>query len=69
MEDLKLLKTKEVAEALRVGECYVRELIKRGELKAYREGNRGGYRILPREVDNYITARIEETASAAIDKF
>ncbi len=53
-----LLKTREVAEALRVGEPYVRELIRRKEIKAYREGKRGGYRILRQEVDRYIKRRL-----------
>ncbi len=56
-----LLKTKEVAEALRVGEPYVRELIRRKKIKAYREGKRGGYRILREEVERYINSRLKES--------
>ena len=36
--------TKEAAEILRVSEEYLRELIRAGKLKAYKEGRRGGYR-------------------------
>ncbi len=60
-----LLKTREVAESLRVGEPYVRELIRRRKIKAYREGKRGGYRILRQEVDRYINSRLEESFEGA----
>ena len=50
----KVLLTKEVAEMLRVSEEYVRDLIRRKELRAYKEGRRGGYRITPEEVEKYI---------------
>ncbi len=55
-----LLKTKEVAGLLRVGEPFVRELIRKKKIRAYREGKRGGYRILRGEVEKYIQSRLEE---------
>ncbi len=55
-----LLKTKEVAAFLRVGEPFVRELIRKKKIRAYREGKRGGYRILRGEVEKYIQRRMEE---------
>ena len=51
----KIYLTKEVAEILRVTEDYVRELIREGKIKAYREGRRGGYRIMQRYVEVYIS--------------
>lgn len=56
-----LLKTREAAEILRVGEPYVRELIRRKAIKAYREGKRGGYRIPRREVEDYIKRRLTQS--------
>lgn len=50
----KILVTKEVAQMLRLHEEYVRELIRRRKLKAYREGRRGGYRITMKAVEDYI---------------
>jgi len=41
-----ILKTKEAAEYLKVGEAHIRELIRLKKLRAYEEGRRGGYRIL-----------------------
>lgn len=52
--------TKEVAEILRVGEEYIRNLIRQGKIKAYKEGRRGGFRITREEVDRYIQARQQE---------
>ena len=56
----KVLLTKEVADILRVTEEYVRSLIRRKEINAYKEGRRGGYRILPEEVEKYISRKHEE---------
>lgn len=56
----KVLLTKEVAQILRVSEEYVRELIRARKLKAYKEGRRGGYRVLPAEVERYILSRHKE---------
>lgn len=56
----KILLTKEVAQLLRLHEEYVRELIRQGKIKAYKEGRRGGYRITAEEVDNYIKRKYRE---------
>ncbi len=50
----KLLLTKEAADILRISEEYLRSLIRKNKIHAYKEGNRGGYRISNEEIDNYI---------------
>ena len=55
-----ILITKEVAEMLRVSEEYVRELIRQRKLKAYKEGRRGGFRIMLYEVERYINQKHKE---------
>ena len=57
MERKKLLLTKEAADILRISEEYLRSLIRRKKLAAYKEGRRGGYRISVEEIDNYISKR------------
>ena len=52
-----ILITKEVAEILRVSEDYVRDLIRKRKIKAYKEGRRGGFRIPLDEVNNYIKVK------------
>ena len=56
-----ILLTKEVADMLRVSEEYVRELIRRRKLKAYKEGRRGGYRVTLEAIKHYITTKHKET--------
>ena len=56
----RILVTKEVAEMLRVGEEYVRELIRQRKLKAYKEGRRGGFRITIEEVESYVKSKHKE---------
>jgi excisionase family DNA binding protein len=53
-----ILVTKEVAKILRVSEEYVRELIRQGKIRAYKEGRRGGYRILGKDVNKYIEKKL-----------
>ena len=55
-----ILITKEVAELLRVSEEYVRELIRERKLRAYKEGRRGGYRILKEDVDKNIKIKFKQ---------
>ena len=50
----RILLTSEVAAMLRISEGYLRELIRRGTIKAYKEGRRGGYRIREEEVEKYV---------------
>ncbi|MFC1645678.1 helix-turn-helix domain-containing protein [Candidatus Omnitrophota bacterium] len=57
MEKRKLLLTKEAAGILRISEEYLRSLIRKKKLAAYKEGRRGGYRISVDEIDNYISRR------------
>ncbi len=61
MEDI--LITKEVAGLLRVGEEFVRKLIRQNKLRAYKEGGRGGYRILRQDVDEYIRNKLLDARS------
>lgn len=60
----KILVTKEVAQILRLSEEYVRELIRQGKIKAYKEGRRGGYRVTTEEVDDYIKRKHQEMKMA-----
>ena len=52
--------TKEAADLLRVSEEYLRELIRAGKIKAYKEGRRGGYRITRIAIDKYIKRKHDE---------
>lgn len=54
MKERKLLLTKEAANILRISEEYLRSLIRKKKIIAYKEGNRGGYRITVDEIDRYI---------------
>jgi len=53
----KLLLTKEAANILRISEEYLRSLIRRRKIAAYKEGRRGGYRIPMSEIDSYIAMK------------
>jgi len=64
-----ILLTKEAAELLRVSEEYLRELIRQGRIKAYKEGRRGGYRITRREIDKYIKRKHNEETRLKIKRF
>lgn len=57
MDGKKLLLTKEAAEILRISEEYLRSLIRKKKITAYKEGRRGGYRIPAGEIDDYIEKR------------
>jgi len=56
----KLLLTREAAKVLRISEEYLRSLIRKKKISAYKEGRRGGYRIPAEEIDNYISRRYNE---------
>jgi len=56
MDDI--LRTKEAAKYLKVGEAYIRQLIRLKKLRAYREGRRGGYRILKEDINKYIKQKL-----------
>jgi len=53
-----ILRTKEAAKYLKVGEAYIRQLIRLKKLRAYREGRRGGYRILKEDINKYIKQKL-----------
>jgi excisionase family DNA binding protein len=53
----KIYLTKEVAEFLRVSEEYVRVLVRKNQLQAYKEGRRGGYRITEQAIKEYINQK------------
>ena len=57
MEKKNLLLTREAAGILRVSEEYLRSLIRKKKISAYKEGRRGGYRISAEEIDNYIARK------------
>lgn len=57
MVQKKLLLTKEAAKVLRISEEYLRSLIRKKKIVAYKEGRRGGYRIPAQEIDRYISQR------------
>jgi excisionase family DNA binding protein len=58
MDDI--LRTREVAGLLKVSEGFVRGLIRDKKLRAFKVGNRGGFRISMREVERFIASRIRE---------
>ena len=60
MEDKQLLLTREAANILRVSEEYLRTLIRKKQITAYKEGRRGGYRIPRQEVERYISRKYAE---------
>jgi len=59
MRKKKLLLTKEAADVLRISQEYLRSLIRRKEIAAYKEGRRGGYRIPTNEIEEYIERKRE----------
>ena len=60
IEIKRLLLTKEAAKVLRISEEYLRVLLRKKAIVAYREGRRGGYRIPIEEIDRYIARRYME---------
>jgi len=60
METKKLLLTKEAAKLLRISEEYLRLLVRKKKIKAYKEGRRGGYHIPAKEIDKYIEKRYNQ---------
>ena len=60
MKGKRLLVTREAADILRISEEYLRSLIRKKRISAYKEGRRGGYRISPEEIDNYINWKYED---------
>lgn len=56
-KDMNLLTVQEIAEALKVSEKTVRRLIKRGDLAAYRLGERGQLRVNEDELERYVESQ------------
>ncbi len=57
LTNMKLLTIPEVAEAIKVSEKTVRRLIKRGDLPAYKVGDRGQLRVEEQELERYVESQ------------
>jgi len=55
-----ILTTREAAKYLKISEGFLRKLIRRKKIRAYREGRRGGYRIQREEIDRYVRKKLRE---------
>ena len=55
-----ILLTREAGQLLRVSEEYLRQLIRDGKIKAYKEGRRGGYRIEKKAIEMYVSLKHRE---------
>lgn len=53
-EQMKLLTVQEVADAMKVSGKTVRRLIKRGDLRAYKVGDRGQLRVNELDLEGYL---------------
>ena len=62
---MKLLTIQEVADTMKVSEKTVRRLIKRGNLAAYKLGERGQLRVKECDLESYVEAqRVEVEVTA-----
>ena len=62
---MKLLTVQEVADTMKVSEKTVRRLIKRGDLTAYKVGERGQLRVKESDLNQYVEAqRVDVEAGA-----
>ena len=57
---MKLLTVKEAAEILKCSQEHIRRLIRSGRLKGFSEGRRSGFRILEKDLEDYVLRRIDE---------
>ncbi len=64
MRDIELLTLDEVADILRCTRSLVRGLIDRGELRGFRIGGRGLWRIEAQDLEAYINGQVNPTAAA-----
>lgn len=62
--NMKLLTVQEVADTMKVSEKTVRRLIKRGDLAAYKLGDRGQLRVKERDLEQYVEAQRLEVEPA-----
>lgn len=66
--NMKLLTLQDVAETMKVSEKTIRRLIKRGDLAAYKVGERGQLRVKEYDLERYVEAqRVEIGATAETD--
>ncbi|MCC6645129.1 MAG: helix-turn-helix domain-containing protein [Polyangiaceae bacterium] len=61
---MKLLTIPEVSEAMKVSEKTVRRLIKRGDLPAFKVGDRGQLRVEEAELERYVESQRVRAADA-----
>lgn len=54
---MRLFTLQEVAETMRVSQRTVRRLIKRGDLAAYKVGDRGQLRVKERDIEGYLESQ------------
>lgn len=54
------LLTKEAAKLLKVSEEYIRELIRRRQLRAFKVNRRSGYRISKKDFEDFIESKYEK---------
>ena len=65
-----LLTISEVAETLKVSHSTIRRLISRGELVAYKVGNRGQLRVKKRDLERYVSMnRVDPLGNIPRGKF
>ena len=62
---MKLLSMQEVADAMKVSSTTVRRLIKRGDLVAYKVGERGQLRVKECDLERYVEAQRVEVGEMA----
>ena len=57
------LLVREIAKILKVGEEYIRELIRRRELRAFKISRRAGYRIRKKDLEDFIETKYKKMES------
>ena len=62
---MKLLTVHDVADTMKVSEKTVRRLIKRGDLSAYKVGERGQLRVKECDLERYLEAQRVEIGATA----
>lgn len=62
---MNLLTVQDVADTIKVSEKTVRRLIKRGDLAAYKVGERGQLRVKECDLERYVEAQRVEVGSTA----
>ncbi|MDP8263077.1 MAG: helix-turn-helix domain-containing protein [Candidatus Ancaeobacter aquaticus] len=57
---MKLLTVKETADILRCSQEHVRRLLRAGKLRGFSEGRRSGFRILEKDLEEYVAKKIRD---------